>query len=378
MLLKLVLFILILCTYDISCEENAERNQMNDANGDKNKDKSCGCDKLSRKKDDQDAEVDDVVIETEGEPEITHLKVGEKFSAKMVLIPAGPFKMGTDNSPVPPADGEGPLRTVTLDDYYIDETEVSNEQFEQFVDETGLITEAEKFGNSFVLENFISEKTKKDISQAVAQAPWWLPVDKASWRYPEGLDSDIRKRMDHPVVHVSWNDATAYCKWAEKRLPTEAEWEKAARGGLKDRLFPWGNKPNPKDQHRMNIWQGEFPKTNTEEDGYSSTAPVLTYEPNKYQLYNMVGNVWEWVQDWWTIDHSANPVENPSGPKTGTDKVKKGGSYLCHKDYCYRYRCAARSQNTPDSSASNLGFRCAADKLPKYLQPEEISKHTEL
>ncbi|XP_063116353.1 formylglycine-generating enzyme isoform X2 [Cavia porcellus] len=244
---------------------------------------------------------------------------------KMVLIPAGAFTMGTDDPQIK-QDGEAPARRVTIDAFYMDAYEVSNAEFEKFVNSTGYLTEAEKFGDSFVFEGMLSEKVKTDIQQAVAAAPWWLPVKGANWRHPEGPDSTIQHRPDHPVLHVSWNDAVAYCTWAGKRLPTEAEWEYSCRGGLQNRLFPWGNKLKPKGQHYANLWQGEFPVTNTGEDGFQGTAP--------------------------------------KGPPSGKDRVKKGGSYMCHKSYCYRYRCAARSQNTPDSSASNLGFRCAANRLP--------------
>ena len=280
-------------------------------------------------------------------------------SNEMMLIPAGSFTMGTDK-PNLPQDGEGPPRKVTLSEFYMNKYEVSNAEFAQFVKETDYVTEAEKFGDSFVFDQLLSNETMSEITQAVKDAPWWLPVKGASWFHPEGLDSDIRDRWDHPVIHVSWNDAVAYCEWArDGRLPTEAEWEYAARGGLEDRLYPWGNNPTPKGEHWMNIWQGEFPGKNTLEDGYLGTAPVDTYHSNKYGLYNMAGNVWEWTSDWWTIRHSPKPVRNPTGPDSGSDKVKKGGSYLCHPEYCFRYRCAARSMNTPDSSASNMGFRCA-------------------
>lgn len=286
----------------------------------------------------------------------------------MVLIPEGSFTMGTNN-PIFVADGEGPERKVTLSKFYMDKYEVSNSEFELFVNATGYVTEAEKFGNSFVMEKYVSEKVLEKIDQAVAAAPWWVPVDKADWRHPEGPDSSIKDRMDHPVLHASWNDAVAFCKWMEKRLPTEAEWEYACRDGLEGRLFSWGNKENPKDSHYMNIWHGEFPKENTGDDGYKGTAPVTEFpETKKFGLKNMIGNVWEWTQDWWDIKHDATAKTNPTGPSSGSDKVKKGGSFMCHKSYCYRYRCVARSQNTPDSSAHNLGFRCASDELPEYLK----------
>ena len=276
---------------------------------------------------------------------------------ELVFIQGGVFKMGLDKAIIS-SDGETPSRLVHITSFYMDKYEVSNSEFAEFVKDTNYVTETETFGNSFVVEYFLSNETQAEITQAVANAPWWLPVEGASWKNPEGKRSDIKDRMSHPVVHVSWNDANTFCKWAGKRLPTEAEWEYAAKSGLKDRLFPWGNNPLPHGEHWMNIWQGVFPHNNTMEDGYAGTAPVDSYPPNKFGLYNMVGNVWEWVSDWWTVNHSDKEQTNPIGPPKGTDKVKKGGSFLCHKDYCYRYRCAARSQNTPDSSASNLGFRC--------------------
>ncbi|EFN76774.1 sulfatase-modifying factor 1 isoform X1 [Harpegnathos saltator] len=289
---------------------------------------------------------------------ITTDDTNNEQTGKMVEIIAGTYFVGTNN-PIFVVDGEGPKREVLLDSFYIDKYEVSNEEFAAFVSSTGYTTEAERFGDSFVFEGLLSQNTKNTIKQAVAEAPWWLPVKKATWQHPEGPDSNITSRMDHPVVHVSWNDATAYCSWLGKRLPTEAEWEAACRGNISDRHYPWGNKIMPKDQHKVNIWQGEFPLRNTMEDGYKSTSPVTTFPQNKYGLHNIVGNVWEWTSDWWMTNHSHDQQSNPTGPPSGTNKVKKGGSYLCHKNYCHRYRCAARSQNTPDTSAGNLGFRCA-------------------
>jgi len=285
-------------------------------------------------------------------------KKQERFH-DMVYIENGKYVMGTDN-PVFVADGESPARPVELDGYYIDIHEVSNAKFASFVQATKYVTEAEKFRSSFVFEGIVSNDLKAKIAQAVAAAPWWLPVE-AAWNHPEGPDTSISERMDHPVIHVSWNDAVEYCRFHGKRLPTEAEWEVACQGGLRERLYPWGNKPNPHGKHWMNIWQGKFPYDNSKEDGWISTAPVDSFPvQNKYGLHHIVGNVWEWTQDWWTIRHDSSLQHNPSGPQDGSDKVKKGGSYMCHQSTCFRYRCAARSQNTPDSSASNLGFRCAA------------------
>lgn len=276
----------------------------------------------------------------------------------MRRIESGTFTIGT-NAPFVEADGEGPRRAVYLEAFYIDRTEVSNREFAEFVASAAYTTEAERFGDSFVFGPLLKDEAREKIRVAVARAPWWLPVKNATWHQPEGPDSDITHRRDHPVVHVSWNDAAAYCAWAGKRLPTEAEWEVACRGGLSDRLYPWGNKFTPNDRFRANVWQGQFPDSNTLEDGFLATAPVDKFLQNNYELYNMVGNVWEWTSDWWTTSHPDRDLANPTGPTNGTDKVKKGGSYLCQESYCFRYRCAARSQNTPDTTAGNLGFRCA-------------------
>lgn len=209
------------------------------------------------------------------------------------------------------------------------------------------------------MDYFVSKEVNENIQQAVEGAEWWLPVPRASWKQPEGKGSTIRNRLDHPVVHVSWNDAQAFCNWKNKRLPTEAEWEFACRGGKENRLFPWGNNYMPHNEHRVNIWQGKFPKENTREDGFNGTGPVDHFEQNKFGLCNIVGNVWEWVLDGWTTSHTRKPQKDPRAPSLGVDHVKKGGSFMCSKTFCYRYRCSARSKNSPDSSAHNLGFRCA-------------------
>ncbi|MFC5649717.1 formylglycine-generating enzyme family protein [Paenibacillus solisilvae] len=280
----------------------------------------------------------------------------------MVYLPGSEFLMGTDDEEGFPQDGEGPIRPVKLSPFYIDACAVTNAEFASFVEATGFITEAEQFGWSFVFHLFATEAAKTAARPAPG-VPWWLAVSGASWRKPEGEDSRIDDRLNHPVVHVSWNDATAYAKWAGKRLPTEAEWEFATRGGLAQKRYPWGDLLKPNGEHRCNIWQGKFPDKNHASDGYAGTAPVRSFPPNGYGLYNMVGNVWEWCSDWFTAQPAEVPGSrmNPQGPASGANRVMRGGSYLCHKSYCNRYRVAARSSNTPDSSTGNMGFRCAAD-----------------
>ena len=277
----------------------------------------------------------------------------------MIKLPGGKFLMGTNDKDGFPADGEGPVREITLDPFYIDANTVTNLQFSKFINATAYITEAERYGWSFVFYGLLSEENKKADFQVAAQTPWWCAIQGAKWNQPEGKNSDINDRIDHPVVHVSWNDAMAYCSWANKRLPTEAEWEYAARGGLVQKKFPWGDELLQDNTHHCNIWQGTFPDYNSLDDGYLGTAPAKSFQPNNFSLYNMAGNVWEWCSDWFSNDFQKTGSRiNPVGPSAGEAKVMRGGSFLCHHTYCNRYRVAARSSNTNDSSTSNIGFRC--------------------
>jgi formylglycine-generating enzyme required for sulfatase activity len=278
----------------------------------------------------------------------------------MVLLRGGEFLMGTKEREGYPADGEGPVRRVTLGPFWIDALAVSNARFAAFVTATGHVTEAEKYGWSFVFAGLLPANFPD--TRSVSQAPWWRQVYGADWRHPEGPASSIDQRLNHPVLHVSWNDARAYCRWSGKRLPTEAEWEYAARGELEQKRYPWGDELTPNGEHRMNVWQGVFPRSNTMEDGFFGTAPVDSFPPNNYGLHNMTGNVWEWCADWFSPTyHIGGPRKNPKGPRSGTHRLMRGGSYLCHASYCYRYRVAARSANTPESSTGNLGIRCVRD-----------------
>lgn len=300
----------------------------------------------------------DKSVSAEKNKSITRQAITDR-SEDMILIKGGSFLMGTHDQEGFPADGEGPVRQVIVDDFYIDQSTVTNREFLSFVNETNYITDAEKFGWSFVFEYLISEMTASRVTQRVQQTPWWWVVEGADFKHPEGPDSSIDGRLDHPAIHISWNDAQAYCQWAGKRLPTEAEWEYAARGGLVQKKYPWGDELTPNGEHFCNIWQGTFPHENTQEDGYFGTAPAESFPRNGYGLYNMAGNVWEWCADWFTRHHkNERPLENPKGPQNGSTRVMRGGSYLCHHSYCNRYRVAARTSNTPDSSSGNLGFRC--------------------
>ncbi len=256
----------------------------------------------------------------------------------------GSFLMGTEDPDGFPQDREGPIREVDLPPFWISPVAVTNARFAEFVDATGHRTDAENAGWSFVFGAFLPDDFEP--TRGIANAPWWRQVHGADWCHPEGPQSAIGdERADHPVVHVSWNDAKAFAGWAGARLPHEAEWEMAARGGLEQARFPWGDELEPGGHHAMNVWQGTFPSRNTGEDGWLGTAPVDAYEPNGHGMLNMSGNVWEWCAD--RFDRHTRAI--------------RGGSYLCHASYCNRYRVAARSFNTPDSSTGNMGFRIARD-----------------
>ncbi len=308
----------------------------------------------------------------------------------MVWIPAGEFLMGSDSESAWPE--EQPVHRVRVAGFWLDRTEVTNAQFRAFVDATGHITTAEKppeleqimsqvppgtpppspeqlVPGSLVFTPPAGEVDLRDYSQ------WWTWTPGADWRHPEGPGSSIEDRDDHPVVQVSWDDAVAYAGWAGKRLPTEAEWEFAARGGLEGKPYTWGDQVPSDSQILANIWQGEFPRDNTSADGFIRTAPVGSFAPNGYSLYDMAGNVWEWCSDWYERDLYARradsgPVVNPTGPERSDDprhpfeprRVQRGGSFLCADNYCSRYRPSARQGGSPDTGMSHVGFRCAMSR----------------
>ncbi|MEW1846274.1 formylglycine-generating enzyme family protein [Nonomuraea angiospora] len=278
-------------------------------------------------------------------------------------VEAGVFRMGDPFGDGLAGDGETPAHEVSLDAFDIDATTVTNADFARFADDTGYRTEAELAGLSAVFHTLVHPQA--EVVSSSPRAPWWLGVAGADWRHPEGPRSGILGREDHPVVHVTWHDARAYCAWAGRRLPTEAEWERASRGGLEGARYPWGD--DLLDAHgnwRANIWQGSFPDHDTAEDGWPGTAPVRTFAPNGFGLWQTVGNVWEWCDDPFDprayAKRARGPVHDPRPRVAPALRVLRGGSYLCHDSYCNRYRNAARSSNTPDSSMGNAGFRTVA------------------
>lgn len=299
----------------------------------------------------------------------------------MIFIRGGEFLMGSADPMF--ADAQ-PVHRVRINAFWIDATEVTNAQFERFVAATGYRTIAERpldasdFPGVPMSQLVPGSAVFAAPAQVVARdAPlqWWRYVSGANWRHPEGPGSSISDRLDHPVVQIAYDDALAYAAWAGKRLPTEAEWEYAARGGLEAKEFAWGDEFRPRGRFRANTFQGRFPDDNTAEDGYRATAPVRAFAPNGYGLFGIAGNAWEWVADWYSPDYYADlarrsPLSiDPRGPAEGFDpdepavpkRVQKGGSFLCSDDYCGRYRPGARGKGEPRSTANHIGFRLVRD-----------------
>jgi formylglycine-generating enzyme required for sulfatase activity len=267
--------------------------------------------------------------------------------------------MGTDRALIP-GDGEE-RRSIRVRPFGIDRFAVTNARFQEFIDATGHRTEAERFGWSFVFVDALPEEMRSKTQRVVA-TPWWHKVEGAEWRHPAGPGSTIEDRMNHPVTHVGWTDAAAFAAWAGGRLLSEAEWEFAARGG-RDAIYPWGDDDPSDDNPRCNNWQGVFPSNNLKTDGYETTAPVNSFEPNGFGLYNVVGNCWEWCADAFrTRSLSGSGKARDLASRRTAEKVLKGGSYLCHRSYCHRYRIAARMGRPPDTTSAHIGFRIGYDQ----------------
>lgn len=306
----------------------------------------------------------------------------------MVKIPGGEFVMGASDKEGRP--DEYPQHPVTVNGFWMDATEVTNAMFKKFVDATGYITTAERAPDWEELKKQLPAGTPKPpdsvlVPSSLVFTPpasavplndasqWWRWVKGANWKHPQGPGSSIKGKDDYPVVQVSWDDAQAYAKWAGKRLPTEAEWEWAARAGLVNQPFTWGSEPVDKGKPKANTWQGHFPDHNTATDGYARVAPVKSFASNAYGLFDMAGNVWEWCADWYRSDYytqvAAKTLHNPTGPANSYDpdeptvpkRVVRGGSFLCHASYCASYRVSARMKTSPDTGLEHTGFRCVKD-----------------
>jgi formylglycine-generating enzyme required for sulfatase activity len=278
----------------------------------------------------------------------------------LVALDGGEFLMGTDSADGFAEDGEGPARRVRVDPFRISACAVTNAEFREFVRATRYVTDAERCRSSFVFFLQIDEQARRAVRRVPFRLPWWLPVEDACWQRPEGPGSTIGQRLDHPVVHVSWNDAAAYCAWSGLRLPTEAEWEFAARGGLQGRRYPWGDELEGDGEGRCNIWRGRFP-LEPAAPWQPGSMPARCFAPNGFGLYNASGNVWEWCQDWFSPTyHHDTSAHNPRVATVTGRRSMRGGSFLCHASYCNRYRVAGRSSNSPASASSNCGFRVAA------------------
>ncbi len=295
----------------------------------------------------------------------------------MVWVPGGEFWMGDDMFP------DAPPHRVYVDGFWMDRTEVTNAQFEKFVKQTGYQTVAERKPDP---KDFPGVPEEKLVPGSIVFTPpteavpltehyrWWQYVPGACWRHPEGPGSSLKGRENHPVVHVCWEDAIAYARWAGKRLPTEAEWEFAARGGLDRKPFVWGDELTPGGKWQANIWQGRFPRENTARDGFPRTAPVASFPANGFGVHDLAGNVWEWCADWYQPEYyKLSPKRNPRGPDSSHDplepgipkRVQRGGSFLCSDEYCVRYRPGGRGKGAVDSGQSHAGFRCVRDAQTK-------------
>jgi formylglycine-generating enzyme required for sulfatase activity len=316
-----------------------------------------------------------------GEPRVNEGGPPGPTPEGMVWVPGGVFWMGT-----PDFDDARPARKVYVDGFWMDRTEVTNAQFARFVMATGYITVVERQPDPKKIKGYRRElfgpdapATLQPFSLVFAQprqavdpfntpiSAWWRPVVGACWKHPEGPDSDLTGRENHPVVHVCYEDTVAYAKWAGKRLPTEAEWEFAARGGLDRKRYAWGNELIPQGKPMANTWQGKFPHHNTREDGFATTAPVGYFPPNGFGLHDMAGNVWEWCSDWYQPQYDPDlPNRNPQGPASSYDplepgvpkRVQRGGSFLCAVGWCERYKVGGRGKGEVESSANHIGFRC--------------------
>jgi len=323
-------------------------------------------------------------------PDSVEIPTGDASTEGMVWIKGGNFMMGAEGNLALPR--EYPKHPVKVTGFWMDEHEVTNAEFAEFVEATGYITVAEQDPDWEEMKKQLPPNTPKPPDSILVAgsmvfnppnhavslhdySQWWAWKSKVDWKHPEGPNSSLEGKENHPVVHICWYDAVAYCKWAGKRLPTEAEWEWAARGGLESKTYPWGDKHIEAGAPKANSWQGKFPYENAASDGFIATAPVKSFEPNNFGLYDMAGNVWEWCSDWYRADYyqlvaNLGVLENPKGPPDSYDpqdpyspkRVQKGGSFLCNDDYCASYRVSARMPGSPDTGMPHVGFRCVKSK----------------